>query len=97
VNTSRTRPAGTTSPNLPSNGAGVDREQPLRLVVDQRDPARRIDGDRPLADAVEHRFSLLEQGADLVGLQSERLPLYAAREQEGADNCERERHEHGEG
>ena len=83
VRTSSTRPGGTTSASGRPSRVSVEPEQPLRLVVEQRDPAGRVDGDRALADAVQHRLALLEQRRDLVGLQPEGLALDPAREQDG--------------
>ena len=50
----------------------------------------RIGRDDPLADPVQHRLALLEQGGDLRRLEAEGLPLDPAREQERPEHAERE-------
>jgi hypothetical protein len=56
-------------------------QQQMRLVVDQAEPAARIDCDHAFADAVQRRLALLDERGDLVQLQPERLPLEPAGEQ----------------
>ena len=65
-------------------------EQPLRLVVHERDAPGPVRRDGPLADAVQHRLVLLEQGGDLSRLEPERLPLDTAREEQRPESAERE-------
>jgi len=59
----------------------VEAEQPLRFVVDQRDPALRVGCDRAFLDPVQDRLTLLEERGDLLRLETEGLALHPAREQ----------------
>ena len=47
------------------------------------------------ANAVEHRFALLEQGRDLLRLETERLALDAAGEEKRAEGAEDQAEERG--
>jgi hypothetical protein len=58
----------------------------LSFVIDDADAARGIDGDHPLADAVERSFAFLQKARNLVEFESERPALQNRRE---AERCER--------
>ena len=65
-------------------------EQPPRLVVEHVDGPLGVDRQDPLADAVEHRLTLLHQRRDLRGLDAERHALDGPREQQGGRHAEGE-------
>ena len=56
-------------------------DQPLRLIVHERDAAVRVGGDGALANTVQQRLALLDERRDLLRLEAERLPLHAPCEQ----------------
>ena len=66
-------------------------EQPLGLVVRERDPSAHVCRHRALADPVQHGLALLEQRRDLLGLEAERLALHAPGDERRAAGAEQER------
>src|SRR5437660_9266435 len=72
----------------PSFDGALEAKQAPGFVVHERDTAVSVGRDHSLADAVEHRFALLEQRGDVARLQPESLSLQAPREQERAGDAE---------
>ena len=66
-------------------------QQTLRLVVDEDDAAVAVSREHALPDPVQDRLALLEQPADLVRLETERLPFDPPSEEERPDGAEQQR------
>jgi hypothetical protein len=69
----------------------TDADEPLRLVVDQLQPARVVEHEHALADRVQDRVVVLVERRDLARLEAERLPLDAPREQQRQQRPDQQR------